>query len=493
MAGEVRIEAACGRIVGQRRDRVVRFLGIPYGLAPLGPRRFAAPLPRAPFDRPLEAFSYGPVAPQRPLLPPPLARLIGANHRADEDCLSLNVWTPDVSGARPVLVFIHGGGFILGAGEQYPGDDLSRRGDVVVVTMNYRLGLIGFNPFAEIFPGDERFVANAGLLDQRLALKWVRDNIAAFGGDPGNVTIAGESAGSVSVAWHLVTKGSQPLYHRAIMQSGVLNLFYARERAVEVGEALVSGMGLRIDRERLFALTPKQLDEASRRAVSSHTGVISRPHVDGREMADLMPAAFAAAAKPVPLLIGTNRDEFSFFASLPLMPIAADKPAMMEMVARLAGLEAAERIGRLYADDRKGRIAFGTDLLFRMPTLAFADGHAAAGNPVYCYRLDWETKGLMSRLGATHSVDLPLLFEDFLKPFRSAYLGVLPDARRHALAERMREHWLAFVRGASPKADWPAYRGSERLTKVFGESDRVLSDPEAVRRITWQGVDGYAI
>ena len=128
-----------------------------------------------------------------------------------------------------------------------------------------------------------------------------------------------------------------------------------------------------------------------------------------------------------------------------------------------------------------------------MPTLAFADGHAAAGNPVYCYRLDWETKGLMSRLGATHSVDLPLLFEDFLKPFRSAYLGVLPDARRHALAERMREHWLAFVRGASPKADWPAYRGSERLTKVFGESDRVLSDPEAVRRITWQGVDGYAI
>lgn len=493
MVEKVEIEAACGRLVGQRRDGVVRFLGIPYGEAPVGERRYAAPLPRAPFAEPFEAFEYGAAAPQRSLLPAPLARLIGSYRHYSEDCLSLNVWTPEVTGNRPVLVFIHGGGFILGAGEQYPGDDLARRGDVVVVTMNYRLGLIGFNPFAELFPDDERFVANAGLLDQRLALRWVRDNIAAFGGDPDRVTIAGESAGSVSVAWHLVTEGSKPYYHQAIMQSGALNLFYGRERAREVASLLADGMGLAEDRERLFTLTPKALHEAAGEAVTDHTGVISRPYVDGTELVAEAPGDLAVTAKPVPLLIGTNRDEFSFFIGLPLLPIEADKAALSGMVEHFSGRAAAERIAHLYEDDRKGRIAFGTDLIFRMPSIAFADAEAARGSPVYFYRLDWEAKGLLSRLGATHSVDLPLIFEDFLKPFRSAYLGVLPDGRRQLLAERMRRHWLSFVREGTPDEGWPAYRTDQRLTMIFNETDAVVPDPEALHRMNWQGVDGFAI
>ncbi|MBO0905649.1 carboxylesterase/lipase family protein [Jiella sonneratiae] len=492
MVSEVRIEAACGRLVGQRRDGVVRFLGIPYAEAPLGQRRFAAPRPKPAFADPFRAFAYGRAAPQRRVLPMPLARFFGVSHGLSEDCLSLNVWTPGVSGRRPVLVFIHGGGFIIGSGAQYPGNDLAVRGDVVVVTMNYRLGLLGFHPFAEVFAGDERFAANPGLLDQRLALAWVRDNIAAFGGDPDAVTIAGESAGSVSVAWHLVTAASQPFYHRAIMQSGTLSLFYGRERAAEIGAELSRGMGLRRGPEPLFQLAPAQLAQAAEAAVSHHTGVISRPYADCIEIGSAAPAALAGRAKPVPLLIGTNRDEFSFFTDLPLLPIESSKAEMTDMVARLAGKDAAARVAGLYGADRAGRIAFGTDLLFLMPSIAFAEAHVASGNAVFAYRLDWEAKGLFARLGATHSVDLPLLFEDFMRPFRSAYLGMTPDHRRRMLAERMRDHWLAFVREGRPGAAWPAYVPETRETMIFNVTDRVEADPEKARRIAWRGIDGFA-
>lgn len=492
MMSEVRIEAACGALVGQRHGGVVRFLGIPYGEPPVGQRRFARPEAKAAFARPFEAFNYGAAAPQRRTLPLPIARMARVGADFSEDCLSLNVWTPAVSGKRPVLVFIHGGGFIIGAGSQYPGDDLAARGDVVVVTMNYRLGLLGFNPFAEIFPGDERFVANAGLLDQRLALAWVRDNIAAFGGDPDRVTIAGESAGSVSVAWHLVTKASHPFYARAIMQSGTLSLFYGRDRAREIGDELRRSMGLTGGPSRLFELSPKELQGASRAAVRTRTGIVSWPYADEWEFGTAAPAALAKAAKPVPLIIGTTRDEFSLFTDLPLLPLATGKAEMTRMVERLAGRDTAERIARLYPGDRRGRIAFGTDLVFRMPTIAFADNHAEAGNEVFSYRLDWEAKGLFSRLGATHSVDLPLLFKDFMRPFRAVYVGLLPDPRRHVLSERMRDHWLSFVREGRPGGDWAAYVPEERRTMIFGERDRVVADPEAGRRIAWRGIDGFA-
>ena len=492
MGCEVRIEAACGHLVGQRHGGVVRFLGIPYGEPPIGQRRFAKPEAKGAFARPFEAFSYGAAPPQRRAMPGPIGRIAGLATTFSEDCLSLNVWTPDVFGKRPVLVFIHGGGFIIGAGSQYPGDDLAIRGDVVVVTMNYRLGLLGFNPFAEIFPGDERFAANAGLLDQRLALAWVRENIAAFGGDPDQVTIAGESAGSVSVAWHLVTKRSQPFYARAIMQSGTLSLFYSHQRALEIGDQLRRGMGLSGGPEPLFALSPKQLHDGAQAAVENHTGVISRPYADEGELGTALPAELAKAAKPVPLIIGTTRDEFSFFTDLPLLPMKTGKAEMTAMVAGFAGPDAAERIAGLYAGDRRGRIAFGTDLVFRMPTIGFADNHAAAGNPVFSYRLDWEAKGAFSRLGATHSVDLPLIFEDFMRPFRAVYLGLLPDHRRHMLAGRMRDHWLGFVRKGRPGGDWPAYAPEERKTMIFGLKDRVVADPEAARRAEWDGIDGFA-
>lgn len=491
MPKSVLVEAPCGPVRGMEENGIAGFRGIPYAEPPIGRGRFAAPKPARRFAAIFHADSYGPAAPQRRSLPEPLAELSRLMRSFSEDCLNLHVWTPDLQGKRPVLVFIHGGGFIIGAGAQYPGDDLARRGDAVVVTLNYRLGLFGFNAFAELFPGDDRFAANAGLLDQRLALEWVRDNIAAFGGDPDRVTIAGESAGAASVAFHLVARRSQPLYAQAILQSGTLNLFYTRERAAEVSRDVLRIMSPKGDPERLFRLDHAAFAVAMRSLADKHTGILSRPYLDGTELPETTLPALYGAMKPVPLLIGTNRDEFSLFSELSMFRIDSRKEALAKWVESVAGTEGARRVSRLYSDDRNERVAFGTDLLFRMAAIHQADDHASRA-PTFMYRLDWEAKGLMSRLGATHSVDLPLLFEDFLKPFRGIYLGVLPDHERQALAERMRTHWMRFVNGGRPGDDWPAYDTTARKTKIFAARDRVLLDPEGVRRVAWQGIDGYA-
>ncbi|MEX6508990.1 carboxylesterase/lipase family protein [Jiella sp. M17.18] len=491
MGRPVRVEAACGPVCGYEHGRIVQFLGIPYAEPPLGERRFAAPVPRRHFAETFDADRYGPAAPQRRSMPTPLAKIAGAASEFSEDCLYLNVWTPDPGGQRPVLVFIHGGAFIIGSGSQYPGDDLARRGDVVVVTLNYRLGLVGFNAFAEMFPGDERFQPNAGLIDQRLALQWVRDNIAAFGGDPGRVTVAGESAGAASVAFHLVSEGSRPLFSQAVLQSGAFNLFYPRERAIAVNESILDFMRIGDSPQRLFEVQPREFGRAMRRLTHKHSGILARPYLDGREMPVATIPELHAMMKPVPMNVGTNRDEFTFFSDLPVIPAETERADMRNWVEKAAGPKAAERIAGLYHDDRRGRVAFGTDLLFRMSAIHLAEANAQRQRQTFMYRLDWEAKGLLSPLGATHSVDLALLFEDFMKPFQSVYLGILPDPRRQDLASRMRRHWLAFVRDGRPGPDWPAYDTQTRQTMVFGEEDHVAADPDAVFRIAWQGVDGF--
>ncbi|KQT86247.1 carboxylesterase family protein [Aurantimonas sp. Leaf443] len=490
MRSTIVAQAPAGAIAGRRRGRVLRFLGIPYAEPPLGALRFAAPRRRAPFEGIFPALSWGAAAPQRRSLPEPVARIARQSFLFSEDCLNLHVFTPSLEGRRPVLVFIHGGAFVIGSGAQYPGDDLVARGDCVVVTMNYRLGQFGFNAFDQHFPGDERFVANAGLLDQRLALEWVRDNIEAFGGDPNRVTIAGESAGAASVAFHLLHAPSRPLFHQAIMQSGGLNLFYPRLHAGTVAGRVLERLGALGDPDRLLMLDYADFAAAAAALAPDHSGLVSRPHIDGVTLPDRPLGELYALAKPVPLLIGTNRDEFSFFSDLPIFPIDGSYAALAAWVREAAGAEAAERLGTVYADERRGRLTLGTDILFRMPALHQAEAQGRSA-PTFVYRLDWEAKGLLSKLGATHSVDLPLLFEDFLKPFRSAYLGLLPDPSRQALAARMRDRWVAFVRDGRPGDGWPAYDPAERLTMIFGARDKVVGDPEGPRRLAFDGIDAF--
>ncbi|MCW4114422.1 carboxylesterase family protein [Aurantimonas sp. MSK8Z-1] len=484
----VTVDAPCGIVSGRERDGVSEFLGIPYAEPIAGDRRFAAPVPRGPFTQRFNALTYGMAAPQRRALPEPWAQLLGSVWSFGENCLNLNVWTPGVDGRRPVLVFVHGGGFVLGAGAQYPGGDLARRGDVVVVTLNYRLGLIGFNGFAELYPDDERFVPNAGLLDQRLALEWVRDNIEAFGGDPGAVTLMGESAGAASVGFHLLHRPSWPLFHRAILQSGGINLFHSRARAAAVAQDVLRVLDLGKDPAPLLKLPTRAFGRVAQALSRAHVGIPSRPYLDGAQVPERPLARLYEETSPVPLVVGTNRDEFSFFSDLPVMPLEADRQALTAWVAAIAGEARAARVAAAYPAGHEGDVAFGTDLLFRMPAQHLAEAHAARA-PTYAYRLDWGLRGVLSNLGATHSVDLPLLFDDFARPFRSAYFGLMPDGERRDLSDRMKAHWLAFVRDGAPALGWPRYDPDRRRTLVFDTRDSILADPDQARREVWDGID----
>jgi para-nitrobenzyl esterase len=258
-----------GRLEGSEEGDLVVFRGIPFARAALGPRRFRPAEPAAPWDGVREARRFGPAAPQNAAEMGPIFRL-GIGETA-EDCLHLNVWTPapDVA-RRPVLVWIHGGAFVLGAGSQllYEGSALSRRGDVVVVTLNYRLGALGFLHLATRFGASLPTSGNEGLLDQIAALEWVRDEIASFGGDPDNVTIFGESAGSMSCATLLGTPRAQGLFHRAILQSGAANYVWPRETAAAVADAFLAALGVATP-EALLAAPPERILAAQRRVFVS--------------------------------------------------------------------------------------------------------------------------------------------------------------------------------------------------------------------------------
>src|SRR5258705_2474524 len=254
-----------GRLEGSEEGGLVVFRGIPFARAAVGPLRFRPPEPAAPWDGVREARRFGPAAPQNAAEMGPIFRL-GIGETA-EDCLHLSVWTPVPDGARrPVLVWIHGGAFVLGAGSQllYDGSTLARRGDVVVVTLNYRLGALGFLHLATRFGAALPASGNEGLLDQITALEWVRDEIAGFGGDPGNVTIFGESAGSMSCATLLGTPRAQGLFHRAILQSGAANYVWPRETAAAVADAFLAALDVGTP-EALLAAPPERILAAQRR------------------------------------------------------------------------------------------------------------------------------------------------------------------------------------------------------------------------------------
>jgi para-nitrobenzyl esterase len=258
-----------GRLQGVEEQGVVVFRGIPFARAPVGPLRFQPPEPAAPWNGIRDARRFGPAAPQNAAEMGPLFRL-GIGETA-EDCLRLNVWTPAPDGARrPVLVWIHGGAFVLGAGSQllYDGATLARRGDVVVVTINYRLGALGFLHLPTRLGGALRATGNEGLLDQIASLEWVRDEIASFGGDPGNVTIFGESAGSMSCATLLAAPRAQGLFHRAILQSGAANYVWPREVAAGVADAFLASLGAETP-EALLTAPPERMLAAQRRVFVS--------------------------------------------------------------------------------------------------------------------------------------------------------------------------------------------------------------------------------
>jgi para-nitrobenzyl esterase len=494
---------AQGLVAGTEHDGVIRFAGIPYAAPTSGPGRFRAPQPAEPWSGVRAATTYGPVAPQQDMF----AAMLGMDPEPqDEACLYLNVFTPAVDDSRrPVMVWIHGGAFVLGSGSNpgYDGASLAKRGDVVVVTINYRLGALGFLHLAEL-SDDYPEAGNLGILDQIAALRWVQENIEAFGGDPGNVTIFGESAGGMSVGTLLGTPAARGLFHKAIPQSGGAHNTSPVGHAAEITQSFLAASGVATV-EELVALPLEQLLACQQEFVTLFfTGVEAQmahgpnvrlpfqPTVDG-VMLD-RPAIdniTAGNAEGVPVLLGTCRDEWNLFRFMDQSTV--DQAVLEQRVAKIfddpaRAIETYRAVLPSAAPDE----LFGamvTDLVFRQPAIRLAETLRAHGSPTYTYLFTWATPALGGVLGACHALDVPFAFGNLESTAMGFLLGDDPPP---ALAEAMQGSWLAFARTGDPSTElvgeWPQYDADTRPTMELGDDIRLLNDPEPERRELWQGL-----
>lgn len=495
------IETAGGRLRGLELDGCVAFLGVPYAVAPEVPAlaRFGPPAGPPPWRGVRDATQFGPIAPQAPSGPG--SYLPGDNFEQAEEARTLNVWTPACDDARrPVLVFVHGGAFLTGSGASslYRGERLASRG-AVVVTFNYRLGALGFLAHPGLAEGGAP-VGNYGLLDQLAALKYVRAHARAFGGDPENVTVFGESAGAMSVSDLLGAPGARGLFRRAVIQSGMA---FAHPPALtaRLARELCSRLGLSaVTRAALLGVPVDELMAAQaelNREVDEGLGMPFGPVVGGpllpRHPAELIAAG--AGSVDAAVLAGTNRDEFSLFSFASPLTRALDDAGLERLVGRYvaaAGLPNPPDPAALVAEFRQARTergestdargvldAFGTDWIFRVPLLRLLEAHGRHGAATYSYRFDWPSPIADGALGACHGLELPFVFGTVAEPLVGLFAGAGPAAL--ALSERIQRAWIAFATESDPSHDeigpWPRYEPVRRRTLVFGADVAIVDAP----------------
>ncbi|MFK4729445.1 carboxylesterase/lipase family protein [Agromyces mediolanus] len=494
---------AAGLVGGRSDGATTVWRGIRYAAPPIGAMRWRAPAPGAPWQGIADAGAFGPAAPQNPNPAVPL----GPDIQVSEDCLFLNVRAPSNVGpgdGLPVMVWVHGGAYTFGSASQplFDGRSLVERGEVVLVTINYRLGGLGFAELGGVAANGERVDGDLALRDVLLALEWVQRNARAFGGDPDRVTVFGESAGGGLVTTLLATPSAAGLFSRAIAQSSPVSSVYELDRAQRVGARLLSELGAD-DLTAARARSAEEVVEASARVYAAipaeEPGVIPfAPAVDG-ELVPEHPIAALRAGRGlrVPLLIGTNRDEATLFKYMksPLMPITEPTITAMfrAMAAEHPGAELPSRgqVLEAYEGVRHRALGLGIarDIGFRMPTVWAAEGHAAVA-PVHLYRFDYTTPMLeLLGIGATHATELPYLWGELGGGRKDPTF--LLGGRRHGreVSRRMQERWTNFAHGRAPDADgapsWPGYDGSTRATLVIDAEDRVEPDLDGELRRGW--------
>ena len=484
---EPEARTTAGVVRGRHEDGLAVFRGIPFAQPPVGALRFQAPRPAEAWSGVRDASEFGTPPPQ------PQGRVVSAPPGAGDpgNWLTVNVWSPDLGAARlPVLVWIYGGAYVAGASSSpaYDGAALARSG-VVVVSLNYRLGMEGF---AQLFGAP----ANRGLLDQAAALRWVQDNIAAFGGDPGQVTVFGESAGAGSVASLLVMSGAAGLFRRAIVQS-LPGTFFSADLAADLAAAATRDLGLAPEAAVLADVDPARLVAAGQTVLAlfganadrwgavAHTLTPFSPVVDGEVLTSApWPALAAGRARDVELIIGHNRDECRLFTAgspLAAAEIAAALAAFSPQPAGLAGYRAA------YPEADSARLYELTysDWLFRMPALHLADAQAAGGGAVRMYELTYPAPGAGGTLGACHGLDIPLVFGALRADFGALLIGDPAPESAVALSQRMQADWSAFAAGQL--TGWPAYDPATRLTRVYDDPVTDRPYPEETSRRLWTG------
>ncbi|MGH7815564.1 MAG: carboxylesterase/lipase family protein [Candidatus Binataceae bacterium] len=502
------VTTRCGRLEGEESDKLCVFKGIPFAAPPAGPLRWMPPEPPAPWTGTRDARRFGPVSHQSNRSVGPLAALNIEGPRS-EDCLYLNVWTPGLGGAkRPVMVWIHGGGFTIGAGSQniYDGIVLARRGDAVIVTINYRLGPLGFLRLCDATGGKIPSTGNEGILDQVAALKWVRDNIAEFGGDPSNVTIFGESAGGMSVGTLLAMPAARGLFHKAIAQSGACHTTAPAERANRIAERVLSTIGISASGiDAIRAAEPEQL----LKGVLLADGITPdpklmlpyRPVIDStilpRRPIDMVADGVAAG---IAVMAGTNLEEWKLFAIMDRGAAKLDRNGLAARLGRSLSPEAADGLISAYETARAGRgepatppelfTAIETDRHFRIPAVRLAQTQARHEPRSYDYLFTWKSPAIGGMLGSCHALELSFVFGVNHLPGMGQFSGTGPAVER--LAAQMQDAWLAFARTGNPGCEsigeWPGYNESARATMIFGEETGTKNAPRDEERRAWDAL-----
>ncbi|AOW94253.1 carboxylesterase [Rhodococcus sp. WMMA185] len=488
-----------GLVRGKRVGDLVTWRGIPYAAPPVGSLRLRAPQPVTPWSGELDAREFGdaPVQNKKFTMLRP-----GKYQPSSENCLTLNVLAkPGTSASRPVMVFIYGGAYAMGmsATALYGGQSLVRRGDIVYVSINYRLGALGYLDFTQYSTPERPFDSNLGLRDQVAALEWVRRNIAEFGGDPDNVTVFGESAGANAVTTLMATPAAKGLFARAIAQSSAPGLVTTADRAAGWASDYMSLLGTDDAHaaEALSTFPPSALGKVGDRLatkVASETPGLHPfgPVIDG----DFLPKspfdAFAdGSAHRVPMIIGTNAREGTLFSKfLDALPTDADRIGRMFALTDPA---AETRVTAAYLGypEPDAAVNLGGDLTFWKPSLDLTQAHSAYA-PTYSYRFDFAPRSMKwLGLDATHGFELFAVFDIADTLFGRGL--TFPGGRRglRTVTDTVQRHWLHFATSGKPLASWPRYDTKRRATFVFDAVTTVRDDPRRERRLAWEGYSGY--
>ena len=489
-----------GKLEGLKDDGLFVFRGIPFAAPPVGNLRWMPPQPAAPWEGVRSAAGYGTIAPQNPMP----EGFIGGRVREvqSEDCLYLNVCTPAIDNKkRPVMVWIHGGAFALGSGSEamYRSGKLPERGDVVLVTINYRLGALGFLNLNEVTGGKIPSTGNEGLLDQVAALEWVRDNITGFGGDPENVTIFGESAGGMSVACLMVLPKARGLFHRAIIESAVGAIGRPLENSVYTAETFLKIAEISADDiEGLMTMPPEKILKVQTKvALETDQGEAPCiPVADGTIM-PLMPLeAFSKGkAAGVPLMIGSNLDEQKLFSMMNPLHQKMDEQILFKALARNVPEGDIPMIIDLYKREKEKRgepvtplelySAINTDIMFRNIVIHIIEAQGDRGLQAYNYLFKWKSPALGGAFGAAHALEVGFVFGTM----DDTFCGTGPAADK--LSGQMQDAWTSFARTGNPSCEgigeWPVY-GTERNTMIISEECHVEKAVYEEEREIWKKV-----
>ena len=484
------IETKSGKIQGYMKDSLEIFKNIPFAEPPIGDLRFMPPVEKKSWDDLLDATEYGFCAIQGYT---PLEDWFGKLKPESEDCLNLNIWTPATDDKkRPVMVWIHGGAYIMGGGidPMYDGSYLAKRGDIVVVTINYRLGIFGFL----YGPGA---IPNAGMLDQVMALKWVHDNIEAFGGDPNNITIFGESAGGYSVLTLAALPATKGLIKRVISQSPPV---FKDETTEKVSKSIMRSLDVKKgDLDGLRKIPADQLIKVQNKVLGKLTlGMSFKPMIDG----DIFPNPPLKAIKNgewknIDLMIGTNLEEFKLFAAAPEFQGMDDEKleSMASGILVMGGVdkEKAKEIVEVYKKEGEGSSLLDilmillSDAMFRIHSCNNLEAQSKHQPNTYNYLFNMKSPLMGGKLGACHALELPFVFGTINLPRMDEFSGKGPDVER--VSEEMMDAWISFARNGNPNAesipDWPAYETEKRSTMVFGVETKVVEKFLDKQRETW--------